>query len=94
MTTEGTTPALSSAEEVQPAAIAAPEESLPLPAAPPVPDPAPVGPPPPVQPVADRGTSDGTQVCTVCLRLIGAGETYVKTAVRGINHLDPCSHRS
>ena len=54
----------------------------------------PAPPPPPVQPEAERGISDGSLVCTVCLRLIGAGETYVQTAVRGTNHLDPCSHRS
>ena len=69
----------------------------------PMPDaeaPAVVAPPPaalptaPVHPEAERGTSDGTLVCTVCLRLIGAGETYVQTAVRGTNHLEPCSHRS
>ena len=55
---------------------------------------APPPPPAPVQPEAERGVSDGTLVCTVCLRLVGTGETYVKTAVRGINHLEPCSHRA
>ena len=54
----------------------------------------PVPVPPAGEPVAMRGTSDGTLVCTVCLRLIGAGEAYVQTEVRGINHLDPCSHRA
>ena len=56
--------------------------------APPSPEPA------PVQPEADRGVSDGTLVCTVCLRPVAAGEEYAKTAVRGINHLEPCSHRA
>lgn len=51
-------------------------------------------PPPPGDPVAERGISDGSLVCTVCRGLIGAGETYVKTDVRGFNHLDPCSHRA
>ena len=50
--------------------------------------------PPAAPPEAERGTSDGSLVCTVCLRLIGAGETYVQTAVRGANHLEPCSHRT
>jgi hypothetical protein len=53
------------------------------------PPPAPAGPP-----EAERGTSDGRLVCTVCRGLIGAGETFVKTDVRGFNHLDPCSHRA
>lgn len=49
---------------------------------------------PPGQPEADQGISDGTQVCTVCRQMVAAGETYVQTAVRGINHLEPCSHRA
>ena len=50
--------------------------------------------PAPVHPEAERGVSDGSLVCTVCLGLIGAGEAYVQTDVRGFNHLDPCSHRA
>ena len=55
---------------------------------------APPPPPAPVQPEAERGRSDGSLVCTGCLRPIGAGETYVQTAVRGSQHLEPCSHRA
>lgn len=56
--------------------------------APPPPEPA------PVHPEADRGVSDGSLTCTGCLRPIGTGETYVQTAVRGAQHLEPCSHQA
>ena len=56
--------------------------------------PPPPMPPPPAQPEAEQGVSDGTLICTVCLRTVSRGEKYVRTLVRGINHLDPCSHRS
>lgn len=58
------------------------------------PAPTAAAPPPLGQPEADRGTSDGSLVCTVCLQRVGAGETYTKTPVRGITHLEPCSHRA
>lgn len=86
MTTEGTTPDQPLAEDVQPAEPAAPEERL-APAA------APLA-PAPVQPEAEQGVSDGTLICTVCKGIVGRGEKYVTTSVRGVNHLDPCSHRS
>lgn len=97
MTTEELRPDPPSEEDAQPAALVPsveepppPEEAPPTPA----PAPAPAPPPPPGPPEAERGVSDGALVCTVCLRLVASGDTYVKTAVRGINHLEPCSHRS
>ena len=101
-------PTQPSAEDPQPPEPEAPEENLdpitgeaaldptlldeqePSPdlGAPPPPEPA------PVHPEADRGVSDGSLTCTGCLRPIGTGETYVQTAVRGAQHLEPCSHRS
>ena len=76
------------AEDILPPKPDAPEESLPPAAAPPAPEPA------PVHPEAERRASDGRQVCSVCLRRIGPGETYVHTPVRGAPHLEPCSHQA
>lgn len=56
---------------------------------PPAPDPPPAG-----QPEAERGISDGTLVCSVCLWPVARGEEYTKTLIRGFNHSEPCSHRS
>ena len=81
---EGSLPAAD--EAVLPSEPDAPKESLPPAAAPPAPA--------PVHPEAERGVSDGTAVCTVCLRPVAGGEVYARTAVRGINHLEPCSHRA
>ena len=96
MTTRRRRPAQPTAEESQPAVLEAPQpmgvvslEQLQALAAQ-----APAVPPAPEQPVAERGVSDGTMVCTVCLRPVAAGELYAKTAVRGVNHLEPCSHRA
>lgn len=50
--------------------------------------------PPPAQPVAEEEISDGSLICTVCLGTVGRGEKYVRTLTRGVNHLEPCSHRA
>lgn len=82
--------------EVEEASPATPplDEPAPLPEVEEARPAAPPPPPAPVQPEAERGRSDGSLVCTGCLRPIGAGETYVQTAVRGSQHLEPCSHRA
>ena len=60
----------------------------------PTPPPMASPPPPPAQPEAEQGVSDGTLICTVCRGSVGLGEKYVRTVVRGVNHLEPCSHRA
>lgn len=79
--------------ELEPTMPAVMEESAaPILEVSPLPPPLPT--PPPPQPEAEQGVSDGTLICTVCLTPVGRGEKYVRTQVRGINHLEPCSHRA